>query len=141
MRAELAVASPWTACGASADIGAAVSGKVALVGRGTCTFVEKALNAQRSGAVAMIVANYADALIRMGAYSDADVAGVTIPLVLIKAPPPLSDRGRPPRLDDTAPSPRLAPPLARAAPAQPRAPPEQRGGSAWPESLASRTAA
>ena len=32
----------------------------------------KALNAQRSGAVAMIVANYADALVRMGAFSDAD---------------------------------------------------------------------
>ncbi|BCT91390.1 hypothetical protein LYSHEL_04140 [Lysobacter helvus] len=34
-----------------------VSGRIALVDRGTCTFVVKAANAQAAGAVAMIVAN------------------------------------------------------------------------------------
>jgi len=36
---------------------AAVSGKIALVDRGTCTFVVKAANAQAAGAIGLIVAN------------------------------------------------------------------------------------
>jgi hypothetical protein len=39
--------------------GAAIAGKIALVDRGTCTFVVKALNAQAAGAIAVIVANNA----------------------------------------------------------------------------------
>jgi extracellular elastinolytic metalloproteinase len=37
--------------------GAAISGKVALVDRGTCDFTKKVLNAQTAGATAVIVAN------------------------------------------------------------------------------------
>lgn len=37
--------------------GGAVSGNIALVDRGTCTFVEKALNAQAAGAIGVLVAN------------------------------------------------------------------------------------
>jgi hypothetical protein len=40
---------------------AAVAGKIALVDRGTCTFVVKTLNAQAAGAIAVIVANNAAA--------------------------------------------------------------------------------
>ena len=38
---------------------------------------------QRGGAVAMIVTNYADEILNMGAYSDVDIESVTIPLVLV----------------------------------------------------------
>jgi len=37
--------------------GAAVSGNIALVDRGTCSFAEKAVNAQTAGAIGVIVAN------------------------------------------------------------------------------------
>lgn len=43
--------------GCSPTINAAVNGKIALVDRGGCTFVEKAQNVQAAGAVAMIVVN------------------------------------------------------------------------------------
>ena len=79
------MASPWEACSAVATaVGPhGVNGRVALVGRGTCTFAQKALNVQAGGAVAMIVTNHADGILNMGAYSDSDVAAVTIPLVLV----------------------------------------------------------
>ena len=38
---------------------------------------------QRGGAVAMVVVNYADEILSMGAYSDVDIEAVTIPLVLV----------------------------------------------------------
>lgn len=44
------------ACGA-ADDPAAITGKIALVYRGTCTFVSKVQNAQDAGAIAVIVVN------------------------------------------------------------------------------------
>lgn len=37
--------------------GSAVSGKIAIINRGTCTFVTKILNAQAAGAVGVIIAN------------------------------------------------------------------------------------
>ncbi len=36
---------------------AAVAGRIALIDRGTCTFVVKAKNAQDAGAVAVVIAN------------------------------------------------------------------------------------
>lgn len=55
---------------------AAVNGKVALVNRGTCTFVTKVLNAQAAGAIAVIIANnVATGLPGMGGTS----SDVTIP--------------------------------------------------------------
>ena len=57
-----------------------VSGKIALVDRGTCTFVTKVKNAQVAGAVAVIVANNrGDSIITMGG-TDATIA---IPSVFI----------------------------------------------------------
>jgi len=43
-----------------------VEGKIALVYRGKCTFVQKVLNAQAAGARAVIVANYDNTTVRMG---------------------------------------------------------------------------
>ncbi|HET6953617.1 MAG TPA: M36 family metallopeptidase, partial [Acidimicrobiales bacterium] len=57
-----------------------VSGKIALVDRGTCTFVTKVKNAQAAGAVAVVVANNrGDSIFTMGG-TDATVA---IPSVFI----------------------------------------------------------
>ena len=56
-----------------------VAGKVALVDRGTCTFVLKAKNAQTAGAIALVVANTTDSLILMGGLDPT----VTIPAILI----------------------------------------------------------
>ena len=59
LSAALVVADPWLACAPlSAESANAVAGKVALVMRGQCTFLEKALNVQAAGAVALIVSNY-----------------------------------------------------------------------------------
>ncbi len=60
-----------------------VSGKIALVDRGTCDFSQKALNAQKAGATGVIVANNqgGTALMSMGAGTGA--RRVTIPAVLI----------------------------------------------------------
>ena len=51
----------------SIDSAATVRAKVALVGRGTCSFVEKALHAQAAGALAMVVVNNVpDVVVHMG---------------------------------------------------------------------------
>jgi hypothetical protein len=49
-----AVASPADGC---SKIAGSVSGKVALINRGTCDFVTKVLNAQSAGATAVIIIN------------------------------------------------------------------------------------
>jgi Zn-dependent metalloprotease len=57
---------------------AAVSGKIALVNRGTCTFTQKVLNAQAAGAVGVVIANNAaTGLPGMGAAPGSE--NVTIP--------------------------------------------------------------
>ena len=57
---------------------ASVSGKIALVDRGTCVFVQKVLNAQAAGAIGVIVANNAaTGLPGMGAAAGSE--NVTIP--------------------------------------------------------------
>jgi hypothetical protein len=61
-------------------IGQDLSGKIALIDRGTCTFAAKALNAQNAGAIAAIVVNnVADAPFSMGG----DGTGLAIPAVMI----------------------------------------------------------
>ncbi|MGJ8660696.1 MAG: PA domain-containing protein [Bacteroidota bacterium] len=62
---------------------AAVAGKIAVVYRGTCSFVAKALNAQAAGAVAIIIINRDPEAIPMGG---ADPT-VTIPVVMIGSGP------------------------------------------------------
>jgi hypothetical protein len=55
----------------------AVAGKIALIDRGTCAFVTKALNAQVAGAVGVMIANNAGGAIGLGGSS----AAVTIPTI------------------------------------------------------------
>jgi Zn-dependent metalloprotease len=70
---------PSTLDGCSALSNApAVNGKIALVDRGTCVFVQKVLNAQAAGAIGVIIANnVATGLPGMGAAAGAE--NVTIP--------------------------------------------------------------
>ena len=73
--------APSEGCGALTN-GAAISGNVALIDRGSCEFGLKALNAQNAGAIAVIVCNnVAGAPIAMG--PGVDGASVTIPAVMI----------------------------------------------------------
>ncbi len=54
-----------------------VGGKIVLIDRGTCEFGQKSLNAQKAGAAAVIICNFEDAFVNMGAGA---VGGqVTIP--------------------------------------------------------------
>src|SRR5262249_40168314 len=49
-------ATPANGCAPLTNAGA-IAGKIALIDRGTCTFVVKAANAQAAGAIAMVVAD------------------------------------------------------------------------------------
>jgi PA domain len=76
-----AAGSATTDACSSLDDAAAVAGRIALVDRGTCTFVVKADNVQAAGAIGLVVANnVADptALLMAG-----DDASVTIPAVSV----------------------------------------------------------
>ncbi|MEP7207413.1 MAG: M36 family metallopeptidase [Casimicrobiaceae bacterium] len=71
---------PSTTDGCSAYLDpAAVAGKIALVDRGVCTFVEKARNAQAAGAIGLLVANNVTGLVSMAGTD----TSVTIPLASI----------------------------------------------------------
>jgi extracellular elastinolytic metalloproteinase len=59
-----------------------LTGKIALIDRGSCFFTEKAYNAQLKGAIACIVCNFEDNLINMGGSTNA--SSVTIPTIMIK---------------------------------------------------------
>ncbi|HND88331.1 MAG TPA: M36 family metallopeptidase, partial [Saprospiraceae bacterium] len=59
-----------------------VTGKVALIDRRSCEFGEKALNAQKAGAVACIICNYQEGTISMG--PGAMGGQVTIPVVMMQ---------------------------------------------------------
>ena len=80
---ELGVADDYLGCEGPSR---GVRGKAALVGRGTCTFVTKALNAQAGGAVAVIVANsLADNFVSMmpERQTPERADGITIPTIMI----------------------------------------------------------
>jgi hypothetical protein len=75
--AGVAPAAPADACSA---VGAAVSGKIALVDRGGCTFVTKVKNAQNAGAVGVIVVNnVTPGVIQMGGGDST----ITIPSLMV----------------------------------------------------------
>lgn len=60
-----------------------VAGKIAFVDRGTCFFADKALNAQNAGAIAVVVCNFENSFINMGA--PANFSGdITIPTLMLK---------------------------------------------------------
>jgi PKD repeat protein len=72
-------ASPSLGCNALTN-GGALNGKIALIDRGTCTFVNKVQNAQNAGAIACIVCNnVVGSPITMGGASGT----ITIPAVMI----------------------------------------------------------
>lgn len=76
-------AGPTTTDGCSAYTNAdAIKGNIALVDRGTCTFVTKAQNAQSAGAIALVVAdNRRDTCIPPG--MGGDDATITIPIISV----------------------------------------------------------
>ena len=63
-------------CGVSAPV-PGVSGKLALLDRGTCAFVEKAANAQAGGATGLIIANNED----VGIIPAGEDPSITIPVI------------------------------------------------------------
>lgn len=60
-----------------------LTGKIALIDRGTCEFGRKIVNAQNRGAIAVIICNFEDAIITMGPGAVGNQA--TIPSVFITA--------------------------------------------------------
>jgi subtilisin family serine protease len=80
---ELALAGPDgdtkanTAC---TQISPTVSGKAALISRGTCSFYTKAINAQKAGATSVIIYNNAPGLANI---TVAGTPAITIPVVII----------------------------------------------------------
>jgi hypothetical protein len=77
---KLAFGGNGLGCTAAGGVPASVAGKVAVISRGTCTFAEKAKNAQNSGAVGVIIANNAAGA--APALGGAD-ATVTIPVISV----------------------------------------------------------
>ena len=76
---DVAQSPPLDACSALTDP-AAVSGKIALIERGTCLFTEKVANAQAAGAVAALISNdQGDEVIDMGGTD----ASISIPSMFI----------------------------------------------------------
>lgn len=61
---------------------AAVNGKIAMVDRGDCYFKEKTINAQRAGAIAVIICNFEDVIIDMG--GPASIEEPVIPTLMLK---------------------------------------------------------
>ena len=57
INASLVVAEPVDGCEPIWDNAEAVNGSIVVVDRGSCPFVDKAMNAQAAGAVAVLVAN------------------------------------------------------------------------------------
>ncbi len=74
----VAQASPYDAC---TTVGASVAGKIALVQRGTCSFIIKVRAAQAAGATGVIVVNNATGYISMG--GDGSTPDPTIPAVMV----------------------------------------------------------
>ncbi len=73
---EIAIASPANAC---STVSASVSGKIAIVDRGTCNFIVKIVNAQVAGATAVVVVdNTAEVPIVMGGDATATISSVMI---------------------------------------------------------------
>ncbi|HST53242.1 MAG TPA: PA domain-containing protein [Pyrinomonadaceae bacterium] len=71
-------AAPNDGCSALTNA-SAVSGHLALLDRGTCTFVTKVKNAQNAGAIGVVVANNTSGVIEMGGGD----ATITIPSLMI----------------------------------------------------------
>ena len=75
---EVVVATPNDACSAITND---LTGKIALIDRGTCQFGSKSLRAQDAGAIAVIICNNVDGGGAMGMAGGDDGDDVTIPVV------------------------------------------------------------
>jgi extracellular elastinolytic metalloproteinase len=73
--------SPTLGCGAALNA-VQLKGKIAFIDRGDCLFTTKTLNAQKAGAIAVIIANYEDNLLSMGGNA---AEPITIPTVIIRS--------------------------------------------------------
>ena len=60
-----------------------VEGKIVLIDRGTCFFVDKARNAQIAGAIAVVVCNFENSRVGMGAPPEDPGNDITIPIVML----------------------------------------------------------
>ncbi len=60
-----------------------LNGKIALIDRGTCTFLNKATLAQDAGAIGIIVVNFEESTVTMGVPTGQSGAGITIPAVMV----------------------------------------------------------
>lgn len=81
IRAQVVATSPADACDALRNT-AALQGKIALIDRGTCDFVDKIRAAQNAGAIGVIVVNHLGGPpIPMGA--EGNTADIRIPAVMI----------------------------------------------------------
>ena len=61
-----------------------IEGNIALIDRGICFFVDKIRNAQDAGAIAVIVCNFEDNLVRMGAPANESTNDIQIPSVFLQ---------------------------------------------------------
>lgn len=82
VRARDNTGSPFLACRPIVN-GPEVAGNIALIDRGSCFFIEKALNAQAVGAIAVVICNFENATLTMGAGEGFDNPG--IPVVMLSA--------------------------------------------------------
>jgi minor extracellular serine protease Vpr len=73
-------ASTNDACNAVAPPAGSLTGKIALIRRGTCSFYEKARNAQTAGAVGVVLYNNASGFLTP---TVADTPPITVPVVMI----------------------------------------------------------
>jgi subtilisin family serine protease len=81
IRGAVAAADPFDACGALQNAGA-LSGKIALMQRGTCFYADKIRAAQQAGAIGVIMVNNVDGLpVVMG--GTGDTSDITVPGVMI----------------------------------------------------------
>lgn len=81
LKGELIVANNGSGSSLACDtIANNIQGKIVMIDRGTCTFVEKVLRAQRGGAKALIIIH--NAATGIGAFGSFDPA-ITIPSVMI----------------------------------------------------------
>lgn len=74
---------PELGCGSFVNA-AHLRGKIVLIDRGVCSFQLKAYNAERAGALAVIVSNPANDLFTMSATEDGEDYPVTIPVILVR---------------------------------------------------------
>lgn len=64
---DIVVADPADGCGTTPfNNAASIAGNIAYIDRGTCTFVEKAKNAQAAGAIGVVIGNNRDATVAPG---------------------------------------------------------------------------